>query len=189
MHTTADPPTNLCSTGGVDTHVHFICPQQAEEALAAGLTTLVGGGTGPSTGRKGGGMDGVWFWWYLYVVGACVGGCSLLGAVMQGIGVKSDRNNATGTKATTCTPAPGQIALMLQGTDNIPMNIGLTGAWLVCFWVWIHSRSISQSQSRSQSRSRFQSVSCCAGKGNSAKPEGLEEMVEAGAIGTSLVYI
>lgn len=169
--------------------MHFICPQQAEEALAAGLTTLVGGGTGPSTGRKGGGMDGVWFWWYLYVVGACVGGCSLLGAVMQGIGVKSDRNNATGTKATTCTPAPGQIALMLQGTDNIPMNIGLTGAWFVCFWVWIHSRSISQSQFQSQSQSRFQSVSCCAGKGNSAKPEGLEEMVEAGAIGTSLVYI
>jgi urease len=42
----------IVTAGGVDTHVHFICPQQAEEALAAGLTTFVGGGTGPSTGTK-----------------------------------------------------------------------------------------------------------------------------------------
>lgn len=40
----------ILTAGGVDSHIHFICPQQVEEALAAGITTLVGGGTGPATG-------------------------------------------------------------------------------------------------------------------------------------------
>ena len=40
----------LLTAGGLDTHVHFICPQQAYEAVAAGLTTMIGGGTGPATG-------------------------------------------------------------------------------------------------------------------------------------------
>ena len=40
----------LLTAGGIDTHIHFICPQQAHEAIAAGLTTMVGGGTGPATG-------------------------------------------------------------------------------------------------------------------------------------------
>lgn len=40
----------ILTAGGVDTHIHFICPQQAEEALASGTTTLVGGGTGPTVG-------------------------------------------------------------------------------------------------------------------------------------------
>jgi urease subunit alpha len=40
----------LVTAGGLDTHIHFICPQQANEAIAAGLTTMVGGGTGPATG-------------------------------------------------------------------------------------------------------------------------------------------
>ena len=40
----------ILTTGGVDSHIHFICPQQVEEALAAGITTMVGGGTGPATG-------------------------------------------------------------------------------------------------------------------------------------------
>ena len=71
----------IVTAGAVDTHVHFICPQQAYEAIAAGITTLVGGGTGP----------------------------------------------ATGTNATTCTPGAHQMALMLQSTDALPVNIGLTG--------------------------------------------------------------
>ncbi|MEJ7601151.1 MAG: urease subunit alpha [Kofleriaceae bacterium] len=71
----------IVTAGGVDTHVHFICPQQADEALASGITTFVGGGTGPTTG----------------------------------------------TKATTCTPGVRHIELMLQATDSIPLNIGLTG--------------------------------------------------------------
>jgi urease subunit alpha len=40
----------IVTAGGIDTHVHFICPQQIDEAIAAGLTTMIGGGTGPATG-------------------------------------------------------------------------------------------------------------------------------------------
>jgi len=40
----------IVTAGGIDTHVHFICPQQFEEALYSGLTTLIGGGTGPAAG-------------------------------------------------------------------------------------------------------------------------------------------
>ena len=41
---------NILTAGGIDTHVHYICPQQIEEALYSGLTTMVGGGTGPAAG-------------------------------------------------------------------------------------------------------------------------------------------
>ena len=71
----------IVTAGGVDAHVHFTCPQLGDEALASGVTTLIGGGTGP----------------------------------------------ATGTKATTCTPGARHIELMLQATDVMPVNIGLTG--------------------------------------------------------------
>ena len=40
----------ILTAGGIDAHIHFICPQLIEEALASGVTTLVGGGTGPATG-------------------------------------------------------------------------------------------------------------------------------------------
>jgi urease subunit alpha len=40
----------ILTAGGIDTHVHFICPQQIEEALYSGLTTMMGGGTGPAAG-------------------------------------------------------------------------------------------------------------------------------------------
>ncbi len=40
----------ILTAGGIDAHIHFICPQLIEEALASGITTLVGGGTGPATG-------------------------------------------------------------------------------------------------------------------------------------------
>ena len=40
----------ILTAGGLDTHIHFICPQQAHEAIASGLTTMVGGGTGPAVG-------------------------------------------------------------------------------------------------------------------------------------------
>ncbi len=71
----------IVTAGGIDTHIHFICPQQADEALASGVTTWVGGGTGP----------------------------------------------ATGSKATTCTPGRWHIQRMLEATDALPLNIGLTG--------------------------------------------------------------
>jgi urease subunit alpha len=71
----------LLTAGGIDAHIHFICPQQIEEALASGITTMIGGGTGP----------------------------------------------ATGTNATTCTPGPWNLRLMLQALDSLPMNFGLLG--------------------------------------------------------------
>ncbi|KAJ2819627.1 Urease, partial [Coemansia sp. 'formosensis'] len=71
----------IVTAGALDTHVHFICPQLAHEALASGSTTLIGGGTGPNTG----------------------------------------------TNATTCTPGAHHIRAMLEATDALPVNVGLTG--------------------------------------------------------------
>ncbi len=42
----------ILTAGGVDAHIHFICPQQVEEALMSGVTTMIGGGTGPATGTN-----------------------------------------------------------------------------------------------------------------------------------------
>jgi urease subunit alpha len=42
----------ILTAGGVDAHIHFICPQQIEEALSSGVTTMIGGGTGPATGTN-----------------------------------------------------------------------------------------------------------------------------------------
>ncbi|MGZ8157816.1 MAG: urease subunit alpha [Methylobacter sp.] len=43
---------NILTAGGIDAHIHFICPQQIEEALNSGVTTMIGGGTGPATGTN-----------------------------------------------------------------------------------------------------------------------------------------
>ena len=42
----------ILTAGGIDTHIHFICPQQIEEALNSGVTTMIGGGTGPASGTN-----------------------------------------------------------------------------------------------------------------------------------------
>ncbi len=42
----------IVTAGGIDAHIHFICPQQVEEALTSGITTMLGGGTGPATGTN-----------------------------------------------------------------------------------------------------------------------------------------
>ncbi len=42
----------ILTAGGIDAHIHFICPQQIDEALASGITTMIGGGTGPATGTN-----------------------------------------------------------------------------------------------------------------------------------------
>jgi urease subunit alpha len=94
----------IATPGGIDSHIHFICPQQVEDSLMSGVTTLIGGGTGP----------------------------------------------ATGTKATTCTPGRWNIQRMLEACDVLPINLGLTG------------------------------------KGNASLPFGLEEQLEAGAMGLKL---
>ena len=94
----------ILTAGGIDSHIHFICPQQIETAITSGITTMIGGGTGP----------------------------------------------ATGTNATTCTPGAWHLGKMLQAAEAFPMNLGFLG------------------------------------KGNSAKPEGLEEQIKAGAMGLKL---
>src|SRR5882672_7248234 len=94
----------ILTAGGIDSHIHFISPQQCYEAIASGITTMIGGGTGP----------------------------------------------ATGTNATTCTPGPWNLARMLEAAEGLPVNLGFLG------------------------------------KGNAAKPEGLREQIEAGAIGLKL---
>ena len=43
---------NIITAGGIDSHIHFICPQQVAEALTSGVTTMLGGGTGPATGTN-----------------------------------------------------------------------------------------------------------------------------------------
>lgn len=43
---------SILTAGGIDAHIHFICPQQMEEALMSGVTTMIGGGTGPATGTN-----------------------------------------------------------------------------------------------------------------------------------------
>ena len=43
---------HLLTAGALDVHIHFICPQQIDEAIASGITTMLGGGTGPATGTK-----------------------------------------------------------------------------------------------------------------------------------------
>jgi len=71
----------ILTAGGFDSHIHFICPQQIEDALMSGLTSMLGGGTGP----------------------------------------------AHGTLATTCTPGPWHLEMMLRAADAFPMNLGFAG--------------------------------------------------------------
>ena len=71
----------VATAGAVDTHVHFLTPDQVPHALSNGTTTLIGGGTGPADGSRG----------------------------------------------TTCTPGPWNLARMLEATAELPVNIGLLG--------------------------------------------------------------
>jgi urease subunit alpha len=71
----------IVTAGGIDSHIHFIAPQQVVEAITSGVTTMIGGGTGP----------------------------------------------ATGTNATTCTPGPFNLGLMLKAAETYPVNLGFLG--------------------------------------------------------------
>jgi len=52
----------IATPGGIDSHIHFICPQQVEEALMSGITTMIGGGTGPAAGTNATTCtSGVWY--------------------------------------------------------------------------------------------------------------------------------
>ena len=42
----------IATAGGIDSHIHFICPQQVDDAMMSGITTMIGGGTGPAAGTS-----------------------------------------------------------------------------------------------------------------------------------------
>jgi urease subunit alpha len=71
----------VATAGAIDTHVHFLSPEQVPHALSNGVTTMIGGGTGAADGSKG----------------------------------------------TTCTPGPWNLARMLEATAVLPVNVGLMG--------------------------------------------------------------
>ena len=71
----------IVTAGAIDSHIHFIAPQQIPCSLYSGVTTMIGGGTGP----------------------------------------------ADGTNATTCTPGPWNIRMMLKAAEEYPMNLGFYG--------------------------------------------------------------
>ncbi|MEM1290759.1 MAG: urease subunit alpha [Cyanobacteria bacterium P01_H01_bin.162] len=57
----------ILTAGGIDAHIHFICPQQIETAIASGVTTMIGGGTGPATGTNATTCTpGPWHIWRMY---------------------------------------------------------------------------------------------------------------------------
>jgi len=57
----------ILTAGGIDAHIHFICPQQIETAIASGVTTMIGGGTGPATGTNATTCTpGSWHIWRMY---------------------------------------------------------------------------------------------------------------------------
>lgn len=88
---------SIVTAGGFDSHIHLICPQQAYESIASGITTMLGGGTGPR-----------------YVLEVFVTPLRLT-------------TSSTGTNATTCTPSANYIEKILQACDNLPVNWGITG--------------------------------------------------------------
>jgi urease len=93
-----DGKGKIVTAGAIDTHCHFICPQQADEAIASGVTTMFSGGTGPR-----------------YVCGTAMG-----------CGTIADRNS-TGTIAANCTPGKHNIRNMMQACDHLPVNCGIIG--------------------------------------------------------------
>src|SRR5690606_5319865 len=57
----------IATAGGIDSHIHFICPQQVEDAMMSGVTTMIGGGTGPAAGTSATTCTpGPWHLWRMY---------------------------------------------------------------------------------------------------------------------------
>lgn len=109
----------IITAGGIDSHIHFICPQQAYESIASGVTTMLGGGTGPRYVS----LCSVAFPsvvsspWLLF---------SFILLVTQLTKIPLPSLSA-GTSATTCTPGATYMRQMLQACDTLPVNIGITG--------------------------------------------------------------
>lgn len=96
----------IITAGGIDTHIHFICPQQAQESIASGITTILGGGTGPR---------------YVLLNFRTPPTTSPLSLQIL------MPPPSAGTSATTCTPGANYMRQMLQACDALPLNVGITG--------------------------------------------------------------
>ena len=88
----------IVTAGGIDTHCHFICPQQAEEAIATGITTMFSGGTGPRYGAR-----------------------------LENKDSHELTESSTATIAANCTPGKHYIERMMKACDHLPVNYGIIG--------------------------------------------------------------
>jgi urease subunit alpha len=129
----------ILTAGGFDAHVHFICPQQVEEALASGITTLLGGGTGPATGTS---------------ATTCTPGPWHLGRMLQaaeGLAVNvmfAGKGNASRPEALEEMIGAGAAALKLHedwGTTPAAIDNCLTVADKFDVQVMIHTDTLNES--------------------------------------------
>ena len=117
----------ILTAGGVDTHIHFICPQLAEEAIASGKVSCYPLSKSHTTHSQ----VGVCWVCVFSIIDYFANNLSINFDPLVGTGVTTlvggGTGPASGTCATTCTPSPEHMRLMLQATDKIPLNIGFTG--------------------------------------------------------------
>lgn len=129
----------IVTAGGIDSHIHFICPQQIEEALASGVTTMLGGGTGPSTGSNATTVTpGPWY--MSRMLEAADEFAMNLGFLGKG--------NASLTEALTEQVAAGGIGLKLHedwGTTPAAIDACLTVAEETDTQVAIHTDTLNES--------------------------------------------
>jgi urease subunit alpha len=129
----------IVTAGGIDSHIHFICPQQIEEALTSGVTTMLGGGTGPATGT---------------FATTCTPGPENIHRMLQSaegfpmnLGFLG-KGNATRAEALTQQIAAGAIGLKLHedwGTTPAAIDNCLTMAEVTDTQVSIHSDTLNES--------------------------------------------
>src|ERR1700735_1943656 len=129
----------ILTAGGIDSHIHFICPQQVDEAIASGVTTLLGGGTGPAAGTA---------------ATTCTPGPWHLARILQaaeGLPVNLGffgKGNASGPRALVEMVEAGALALKLHedwGTTPAAIDCCLSVAEQLDIAVAIHSDTLNES--------------------------------------------
>jgi urease subunit alpha len=118
---------HIVTAGAIDTHVHFICPQQIETSLASGVTTLLGGGTGPATGTN---------------ATTCTPGAFHIGRMLQ-----AAKGNASTPEAIEEQIVAGACGLKLHedwGTTPAAIDCCLTVADRYDVQVCIHSDTLNE---------------------------------------------
>jgi urease len=112
----------IITAGGIDSHIHWICPQQIDDAIASGITTMCKFVATvyqtPLLGRSNVCSSGQNLQMTLPV---------LTSEYFFASAVGGGTGPSAGTSATTCTPSPSQVQMMLQATDQYPLNFGFSG--------------------------------------------------------------